>query len=108
MNPSEIPREGLTGLTFSSRGVTTRGWKATLAKYRKNYQAADKEMGTLSFDGLQVELLSKNVALVLGNWHLKMKNEANNAGGNFSLILKTIDGKWKIIHDHSSSIKKDD
>ncbi len=93
-------------LTFSSRGVTTRGWKATLAKYKKNYQGAGKEMGHLTFDQLQIDLVSENIALVLGNWHLKMKDEANNASGNFSLVLKTFDGHWKIIHDHSSSIQK--
>ena len=93
-------------LTFSSRGITTRGWKATLAKYKKNYQGNDKEMGHLTFGKLEIELLSKNIALVLGNWHLKMKDTSNNVEGNFSLVLKTIDGKWKIVHDHSSSIKK--
>ena len=55
-------------LTFSGGGQTTRGWQATLDRYKKSYPR-DK-MGQLHFDGLETTLLADNVAQVLGNWHL--------------------------------------
>jgi len=97
-------------LTFSSSGKTTRGWQATLDNYKKSYPR-DK-MGTLTFDGLEVTMLSEESALVLGKWHLsipqkdKKKDEADEKkDGNFSLVLRKLDGDWKIIHDHSSTLK---
>jgi uncharacterized protein (TIGR02246 family) len=91
-------------LTFSSGGKTTRGWNATLANYKKSYPTREK-MGRLNFDGLEINLVEPSTALVLGNWHLKMSDDST-ADGNFSLVIKQMDGKWKIIHDHSSTLKK--
>ena len=88
-------------LTFSSGGKTTRGWQETLDQYKKSYPAGS--MGTLHFDRLEVELLSEQVALVLGHWHLD--DQGKKKDGNFSLVFKKIGGQWKIVHDHSSSLK---
>lgn len=89
-------------LSFSSGGETTYGWNATLDRYKKGY-APPKEMGALHFDQLQVSAIESNSVLVLGNWHLKMKDDTKR-DGNFSLVIKRIDGNWKIVHDHSSQI----
>ncbi len=90
-------------LTFSSGGKTTRGWQATLDQYRKNY-APPKEMGKLSFDGLEIVVLESESALVLGNWHLLLANDQHK-DGNFSLVMRKLAGQWKIIHDHSSKLE---
>ncbi len=85
-------------LTFSSGGKTTRGWEATRDQYLKNYP--DKQtMGTLKFTELEVQLLDDQAALMLGRWHLTRDQPV---GGNFSLVWQKIDGKWLIVHDHSS------
>jgi L-asparaginase / beta-aspartyl-peptidase len=86
-------------LTFSSGGATERGWQATLDRYRRRYpdRAA---MGTLSFSDLEVTALGDAAALALGRWHLR--REGGDLGGNFSLVLRRIDGAWKIVHDHTS------
>ncbi len=86
-------------LTFSSGGKTTRGWEATRDRYLKNYPDK-KTMGTLKFTELEVQSLDENAALMLGRWHLTRDEPV---GGNFSLVWKKIDGKWVIVHDHSSS-----
>jgi beta-aspartyl-peptidase (threonine type) len=91
-------------LTFSSGGKTTRGWKATIARYKKRYPTA-KKMGRLTFDHLEFVALSDSVALVLGQWHLA--RDTDNLGGNFSLVFRRIDGRWVIIHDHSSNLETD-
>ena len=92
-------------LTFSAGGKTTRGWQATLDRYVKRY-APPKEMGTLTFDKLETTIIEKNAALVLGNWHLKMKM-GEERQGNFSLVLRKLDGQWTIVHDHSSSLEEE-
>jgi ketosteroid isomerase-like protein len=86
-------------LSFSSGGQTTRGWKATRDRYHKRYpdRAA---MGTLTFSDLDVTPLAADAALLLGRWKLDRANDKPN--GNFSLVLRKIDGHWKIIHDHTS------
>ena len=85
-------------LTFSSGGKTIRGWQATLDRYKKRYP--DKSaMGEVSFDQLEITPLGETAALVLGRWRLK---RAEPIGGNFSLVLRKIDGAWRIIHDHTS------
>jgi ketosteroid isomerase-like protein len=85
-------------LTFSSGGQTTRGWQATLDRYKSKYPDR-ATMGTLAFDSLETYLIDTNAALTLGHWKL---DRAKPARGNFSLVWKKIDGEWKIVHDHSS------
>lgn len=86
-------------LTFSSGGATTRGWEATRDRYHKRYpdRAA---MGTLTFDSLEAMRLDANSALLLGRW--KLVRAADSPGGNFSLVFRRIDGRWLIVHDHTS------
>jgi uncharacterized protein (TIGR02246 family) len=98
-------------LTFSGGGNTTRGWQATLDRYKKSYPK-DK-MGQLTFDGLETTLLSDEAAMVLGRWHLSIPQKEGDdikKDGNFTLVLKKLEGEWKIIHDHSSTLepKEDD
>ena len=95
-------------LTFSAGGKITRGWQATLNRYKKNYPP--EKMGKLTFDSLETTLLNESAALVLGQWHLQFneKNEKTGklrADGNFSLVLRKLDGGWKIVHDHSSTLE---
>ena len=90
-------------LSFSSGGQTTRGWQATSDRYHKRYPTR-AAMGQLKFDQLEVTSLGEHSAMVLGRWHLQRKKDgkSDDIGGNFTLILRLIDGKWKIIHDHTS------
>ena len=92
-------------LTFSGGGKTTRGWQATHDRYKARYP--DKAtMGTLSFSDLEYRCLGRDVALVLGQWHLETRK--GNPHGNFSLVLQRLDGKWLIVHDHSSTLETDE
>jgi ketosteroid isomerase-like protein len=91
-------------MTFSGGGKTRRGWQATLDSYKKSYPG--EKMGKLHFDGLEVELLSNEAAFVLGYWHLEMDGEKKD--GNFTLVLKKLEGDWKIVHDHSSTDEPDE
>lgn len=86
-------------LAFSSGGHTTRGWQLTKDNYKRRYPTRER-MGQLTFDSLEVTPLGDAAALMLGRWHLD-RNPAP-VGGNFSLIFRRIDGRWVIVHDHTS------
>ena len=88
-------------LVFQSGATLTRGWQATLERYRHRYQAEGKEMGRLRFQDLDVQLLSVDAAFVRGRWHLTMK-DGSEPGGLFTLLARRIGGEWKIVHDHTS------
>jgi hypothetical protein len=57
-------------------------------------------MGKLQFTILQVQLLSKTHAQVIGKWHLT--RSIGNVQGHFTLLLRRRNGQWVIISDHSS------
>ncbi len=86
-------------LLFVGKNGPKYGWDNTLANYKKGYPD-QKAMGFLSFDIKEVRLLSADHAFVLGAWHLK--REKDKPKGFFTLVLKKINGEWKVIADHSS------
>jgi beta-aspartyl-peptidase (threonine type) len=88
-------------LTFSSGGKTTRGWTETLDRYRQRYPTPEK-MGRLTLGELEVTPLGDLAALVLGQWNLVRDSEP--LSGNFSLVFRKLDGRWVIVHDHTSRL----
>ena len=78
----------------------TRGWQQVLDQYQKRYNSREK-MGTLTFSDLEITVLSKDAALVLGRWRLKRANDEPH--GTFSLLFRKTKAGWRIVHDHSSS-----
>jgi ketosteroid isomerase-like protein len=86
-------------MVFVSGTDVSRGWQAALDRYKKNYNSKAK-MGFLSFSDLEITILSKDSAVVLGSWALK--REKDNPGGKFTLIFRKFKDGWKIVHDHTS------
>jgi ketosteroid isomerase-like protein len=86
-------------LLYVGKNGPKYGWTNTLNTYKKSYPNK-QAMGYLSFDIKEVRLLSPDYAFVLGAW--KLKREKDEPGGYFTLIVKKIAGKWKVISDHSS------
>jgi beta-aspartyl-peptidase (threonine type) len=85
-------------LTFSSGGDVERGWEGTRARYKRRYP--DRQtMGQVTFSELEVQPLDDNAALMLGRWHLEREQPV---GGAFTLVWKKFDGRWLIVHDHTS------
>jgi beta-aspartyl-peptidase (threonine type) len=89
-------------LTFFSGAKETRGWQATLDRYRATYGSPGHAMGKLDFSDLRIEMLGPEAAFVRGAWHLTMP-EGKNPGGKFTLIFRKFGDGWKIIHDHTSA-----
>lgn len=92
-------------LTFSSGGVTRRGWGETRERYLTRYPTRES-MGRVEFTELEVTELGDAAALVLGRWNLNRDVEAD-IGGNFSLVFRRIAGRWLIIHDHTSLLESE-
>ncbi len=89
-------------LTFFSGAKETRGWQATLERYRATYGSPGHAMGKLNFSDLRIEMLGPEAAFVRGAWHLTMP-EGKNPEGRFTLIFRKVGDGWKIIHDHTSA-----
>lgn len=87
-------------LLFTSGGSVRRGWQETFEKYRKRY-ATKELMGKLVFSDLEYYRLSDASAWVFGRWALERSGD--RPGGVFTLVLREIDGAWKVVHDHTSS-----
>ena len=85
---------------FVGGDTITRGWQTVLDRYRKNYNSREK-MGVLTFSDLEITILSKDAALVLGRWHLQRANDEPH--GTFTLLFRKTKAGWRIVHDHSSS-----
>lgn len=86
-------------LVFASGDQVTRGWQPTLDRYKRTYDTKAK-MGELTFSDISVNVLAKDIAVVLGSWSLKREND--NPKGKFTLIFRRLKEGWKIIHDHTS------
>ena len=86
-------------LVFVGRRGLTYGWQQTLENYKKGYPTKE-HMGHLRFDLLNFKELASDVFLVIGKYNLT--RTVGDASGYFSIILKKLEGRWKIIADHSS------
>ncbi len=90
-------------MKFVSGDNVARGWQAALDRYKKSYDSKAK-MGVLTFSGLEINILSKDAAVVLGNWALEREVEGvkDNPHGKFTLIFRKFKNGWKVVHDHTS------
>ena len=86
-------------LLFVGSKGPTYGWQQTLDNYKKTYNGKGG-MGQLTFGIKKVNFLNKDVAFVLGSWHLKRQQDEPQ--GYFTLLFKKLNGDWKIFVDHSS------
>jgi ketosteroid isomerase-like protein len=87
-------------LVFTSGGRVQRGWQTTLDRYRAAYGERTETMGTLSFSDLEIHALGRGSAWVLGRWALETAEGPR--GGIFTLVLRDVEGRWVIVHDHTS------
>lgn len=86
--------------TFVSGDNVSRGWQTVHDRYQKNYNSREK-MGSLTFSDLEVTVVSKDAAVMLGRWHLSRATDEPH--GRFTLIFRKTQQGWRIIHDHTSS-----
>ncbi len=86
-------------LKFYGSGGLTNGWQKTLDNYKRRYPSK-AHVGILTFTLNSIYPIEENSYYVMGQYHLK--RTVGDAQGEFLIILKKIDGTWKIIADMSS------
>ncbi|MEM9617635.1 MAG: DUF4440 domain-containing protein [Pseudomonadota bacterium] len=91
-------------LKFVSGNKVTQGWSATQKKYRERHGDNDGDLGRLSLDKTDFVQITDDVGVVTGRFNL-VKDGASSAGA-FSLVMKRVDGMWRIAHDHSTEDPK--
>jgi uncharacterized protein (TIGR02246 family) len=111
-NRADIPAfmesyEDSADTTFIGLSVR-KGFQPILKRYQENYTTRD-EMGTLTFNDLDVRLLPNGcghteIALVTGKFHLERTahGAAKKDAGIFSLVWRKGPHGWKIVLDHTS------
>jgi ketosteroid isomerase-like protein len=92
-------------LTFSGARGVTRGWEEVRRNYLESYWAPGVDRDSLRFEGIEVLPLGPDHALALGRYVLFRPEDGGleRAGGYFSLVLRSMDEGWRIIHDHTSA-----
>lgn len=89
-----------TGKLVFVSSVVIRSSKELKERYEKRYKTGKADFGKLTFSDLQVEELAPGLARTWGKWSVEQKDKASS--GFFTLILQKREGRWRIIHDHSS------
>lgn len=86
-------------VAFMGKSGVTYGWEPTLKNYQKAFPDTTS-MGKLTFTFIETKALSPEYHFVIGKFHLS--RSIGDLEGYFSLLFRKIDGKWKIIVDHTS------
>lgn len=83
--------------TFQSGNNRLHGWESLLSRYKEGYSG--EKRGTLEFTDIDIKVLSRKFAYVLGRWKLMFKDSSKE--GLFTIIFQKMPEGWRIIHDHS-------
>jgi ketosteroid isomerase-like protein len=85
---------------FGSGGNIKRGWNTVLNDYVARYPDR-ASMGALETADLEITEISPDAALIFGRW-IVTAGETDYCG-LFTLLVRNIEGRWVIVHDHTSS-----
>lgn len=86
-------------LMFVSKNKVSYGWQKVARNYKKGYKTA-ADMGTLTFDVVDLKPLPPKNYLMVGTWQIV--RDSNNIGGHFTLLWEKINNKWVVVLDHTS------
>jgi uncharacterized protein (TIGR02246 family) len=88
--------------TLVAPGGMVRGRGAIRERYASTYFRTGTPTGVLAFRDLEVRMLGRDHALVVGRYVVSGRGGAQTATGIFSLTLIRRREGWRILHDHSS------
>lgn len=87
--------------TYVGDGGLRVGHEAIRRRYAPLF-APGAERDSLRFEDLRVRTVGEDVAVGVARWVLHRGGEVTGAGP-FTMVLRRVEGTWKIVHDHSSS-----
>ena len=89
-----------SGTTFVGRNSFLHGRQEIRDVYAARF-APGGTRDSLSFQGLQVHPVAPDVAYTMA-WYVLMRGDSVTARGPTTLLMRKADGRWRIVHDHSS------
>lgn len=89
-------------LTFYGSSGVVKGWQDTMDRYKKSYPSKD-HFGKLELVSNDISKINEGAYTVMGEYHLT--RPVGNLNGIFMLVLRKIDGEWKIIADTSCKVE---
>ena len=99
----DYARDSLT--SYVNAGHVQYGWQKLYDRYQAVYFAPGKARDSLAFEEVQVRPLGPDLALCTARFKLR-RRDAVTASGPFTLLLQKRNGRWQILHDHTSSDPK--
>ena len=88
-------------LTFYGSAGVVKGWQNTMDKYKKSYPTKE-HFGKLELVSNDISKINDDAYMVMGEYFLT--RTVGDMHGIFMLVLKRIDGQWKIIADTSCKV----
>ena len=88
------------GTTYIGRRGVVRGPDAIEAGYAPRFQPGAMH-DSLSFEDVEVDLLAPDLTNTIA-WYVLMRGDSLVARGPTSLVMRRVNGRWRIVHDHSS------
>lgn len=100
---SDYARDSLT--SYVNAGHVQYGWQKLYDRYQAVYFAPGKARDSLTFEEVRVRPLRADLALCTARFKL-LRRDSVTASGPFTLLLEKRNGRWQILHDHTSSDPK--
>lgn len=88
------------GTTFIGRRGIVRGPAAIEQAYGPRF-APGGVRDSLYFRDVEVDVLAPDVINTIA-WYVLQRGDSITATGPTSLVMRKVDGRWRIVHDHSS------
>lgn len=83
-------------VSVSVRGV--QYGKVRLEQYLNRTFPDSSSMGNIDYQVIHVEMIGESDALLTGKW--LRKNDKKFRGGYFSILLRKLQSRWKIVSEH--------
>jgi len=88
---------------WGSQGLL-RGYAEIRRHYAPRF-APGARRDSLRFDDIEARRLGTDYALATSRWVL-FRGDSVTATGPFTLVLRRVEGAWRIVHDHSSTFPR--
>jgi uncharacterized protein (TIGR02246 family) len=89
-----------TGTTFITKDRVLHGVDAIRGVYAARF-APGAQRDSLHFQRVEVDALGPDLVNTIA-WYVLTRGDSITARGPTSLVMRRVNGRWRIVHDHSS------
>lgn len=86
--------------TFITKTGVLHGVDAIRGVYAARF-APGAQRDSLHFQNVEVDILAPDVVNTIA-WYVLTRGDSITARGPTSLVMRRVNGRWRIVHDHSS------